>query len=416
LVAAVAFAPSVAYQGAGARFGWVRSVGGDLACAASVLGASCVTSEKESQHRVKIGIDATVVAQSRIDGSSRFISQLVPQLIEVDPENEYYLCYRARVLKRPHRIWWPRHARLHIRVFQDPYSRRLFRKLDVFHATYQRLPVYEDTVPYVCTLHDIFFLSRADMVSAKGHERWSARYQDVALRSRLITTGSEFSKGEIVRLLGVPPQRVRVVPYAASAAFKPQPPSVVAEVRRHYGLAGPYILFGGGFDGRKNVLGGLQAFALALPRLPNDVLLAISGSDGPLAPGARTFVRESGLGGRVRFLGFVPECDYPGMICGSTLYFFPSLFEGFGLPALEAMACGAPVVTASTTSLPEVCGDAAVLVPPSNPTEMADALVRVATSPSLREDLCARGLRRARQSTWRHVAERMLEVYREAAG
>jgi glycosyltransferase involved in cell wall biosynthesis len=365
---------------------------------------------------VKIGIDATIVAQSRIDGISRFTSQLVLHLIEVDAENEYYLCYRARVLKRPHRIWWPRHARLHLRVFQDPYSRRLFRKLDVFHATYQRLPVYQDVVPYVCTLHDIFFLSRPDMVSAGAHERWTARYRDVAARARLITTESQFSKDEIVRLLGVASERVRVIPIAAGPAFRPQPPRVIAEVRRRYELASPYILFGGGFDPRKNVLGALQAFALALPRLPGDALLVISGGAGPLEAAARTFVREAGLNERVRFLGFVPDCDYPAMISRSVLYFFPSLFEGFGLPALEAMACGAAVVTASTTSLPEVCGDAAVLVPPSNPTEMADALVRVATSPSLREDLCVRGLRRARQTTWRHVAERMLEVYREAAG
>jgi glycosyltransferase involved in cell wall biosynthesis len=365
---------------------------------------------------VKIGIDATVVAQSRIDGISRVISQLVLHLLEIDSENEYYLCYRGRALKRPRQIWWPRHPQVRLRIFQDPFSRWLFRKLDVFHATYQRLPVYKDTVPYVCTLHDIFFLSRPDMVSPRAHARWSARYRDVVARSRLITTVSEFSKSEIVGLLGAASQQVRVVPNAASPSFVPQEAAVVAEVRRRYDLAGPYILFGGGFDPRKNVLGALQAFALTLPRLPHDVLLAISGSDGPREPAARTFVREAGLGGRVRFVGFVPECDYPGMMTGSVLYFFPSLFEGFGLPALEAMACGAPVVTASTTSLPEVCAGAAVLADPANAAELADALVEVSTNAGLRQELRARGLRRAQQSTWRRVAEQTLAIYREAAG
>ena len=364
---------------------------------------------------MKIGIDATVVAQSRIDGISRFISQLVVHLLQIDADDEYYLCYRGRALKRPRQIWWPRHPRVHLRIFQDPFSRGLFRKLDVFHATYQRLPVYEDVVPYVCTLHDIFFLSRPDMVSAAAHARWSARYRDVAARARLITTVSEFSKGEIVRLLGVAAERVRVVPNAASPCFAPQAPAAIADVRRRYQLTSPYILFGGGFDARKNVLGVIQAFALALPRLPSDVVLVISGSAGPLEAAARTFVRDAGLGDRIRFLGFVPDSDYPPMIGGSVLYFFPSLFEGFGLPALEAMACGAPVITASTTSLPEVCGDAAVLVPPSDPAAMAEALASVVANQSLQQELRERGLRRARQLTWRQAAERTLEIYREAA-
>jgi glycosyltransferase involved in cell wall biosynthesis len=355
------------------------------------------------------------VAQSRIDWIARFISQLVLHLLEIDSADEYYLCYRARALKHPRQIWRPRHARAHLRLFQDPFNRRLFRKLDVFHATYQRLPVHQNVVPYVCTLHDIYFLSRPDMVSPKAHERWSARYRDVVERSRLITTVSEFSKGEIVNLLGAAPEQVRVVPNAASSSFAPQEAAVIAEVRRRYDLAGPYLLFGGGFHPRKNVLGALRSFALALPRMPSDVLLAISGSGGPDEPAAHAFVREAGLDGRVRFVGFVPEGDYPGMVSGSLLYFFPSLFEGFGLPALEAMACGAPVVTASTTSLPEVCAGAAVLADPADDGTMAEALVSVATSQTLRQELRDRGLRRVRQTTWRSVAEQTLAIYREAA-
>lgn len=364
---------------------------------------------------MNIGIDATVVAQSHIVGISRFITQLVLNLARVDSTNEYYLCYRARALKRPHLIWRPHHPRFHVRFFQGALNRRLFRKLDVFHATYQRLPVHEGLVPYICTVHDIFFLSCPDRVSAKAHERWGARYRDVAARSRLITTVSEFSKGEIVRLLGVEPQRVQVVPNAVSPNYAPQEPNVVARLRERYGFTQPYILFGGGSDARKNVLGALRAFAMALPRLPSDPCLAISGAAGPLEDAARTLVREAGLSTRVRFLGFVPDADYPGLMSGSLLYFFPSLFEGFGLPVLEAMACGAPVLTSSTTSLPEVCGDAAVLVDPADAAQMADALVELAGNETLRQALRQRGLRRARQSTWRQVAERTLELYSQVA-
>jgi len=364
---------------------------------------------------MNIGIDATVVAQSHIVGISRFITQLVLSLAQVDSTNDYYLCYRARALKRPYLIWRPHHPRFRVRFFQGALNRRLFRKLDVFHATYQRLPAHEGLVPYICTLYDIFFLSRRDLVSPKAHERWGARYRDVAARSQLIMTVSEFSKGEIVRLLAVDPQRVQVVPLAASPNYTPQEARVVARIRERYGFAHPYILFGGGSDPRKNVLGALRAFAIARPRLPAELQLAIAGTPGASEDAAQAFVSESGLSTQVRFLGFVPEADYPGLMSGSLLYFFPSLFEGFGLPALEAMACGAPVVASATTSLPEVCGDAALLVDPADPAQMADALVELAGNATLRHELGQRGLRRARQSTWRQVAERTLELYNRVA-
>ena len=364
---------------------------------------------------MRIGIDATTAAQTRIVGISRFIVNLVANLVDVDPEGEYYLFYRPRALKRPQCIWRPHNDRFHIRILQEPFNRRQFRSLDVFHATYQRLPAYYDLVPYLGSLHDIFYLSQPEMGSQRTRERWQARYRDVAQRSRLVMTLSEFSKSEIVRLLSVAPEKVRVVPLAAGPGYVPRDEHTVAALRRNYGLDQPYILYGGGFGRRKNVVGALRAFALALPRLPDDVCFAISGTGGPLEAEARALVQSAGLGQRAKFLGFIPDEDYPGLMTGGLLYFFPSLLEGFGLPALEAMACAAPVVTASTTSLPEVCGDAAVLVDPANESAMADALVEVSRNARLREDLRGRGRQRAQEFTWRRVAEMMLGLYREIA-
>lgn len=362
---------------------------------------------------MRIGIDATVAAQQGIVGISRFIVNLAANLAEIDSVNEYFLFYRPRVLKRPARIWRPATPRFHRRILQEPFNRGQFRRLDVFHATYQRLPAYRDLAPYLGTLHDIFYLSRPEMGSQRTRRRWQERYRDVAARSRLIMTLSEFSKGEIVRLLGVEASRVRVVLLAATPGYTPQPADRVSAARARYALARPYILYGGGFARRKNVLGALGAFARALPRLADDTELAVSGGGGPLEPEARAFVERSGLTRRVRFLGFVPDSDYPALMSGGLAYFFPSLLEGFGLPALEAMACGAPVVTSSTTSLPEVCGDAALLVDPAREAEMADALVEVVHSEALRSELRARGLRRAAEFTWRRVAEEVLRLYRE---
>jgi glycosyltransferase involved in cell wall biosynthesis len=365
--------------------------------------------------RMRIGIDATTAAQPRIVGISRFIVNLVANLVEVDRESDYYLFYRPRAWKRPRCIWRPHNPRFHIRILQEPFNRRLLRRLDVFHATYQRLPGYGDLVPYIGSLHDIFYLSQPEMGSRRTRERWQARYRDVAARSRLVMTLSEFSKHEIVRLLGVAPEKVRVVPLAAGPGYVPRDPRSVAALRPRYGLEQPYILYGGGFGRRKNVLGALRAFARALPRLPTDVCLAISGTGGPMEGEARACVESAQLADRVKFLGFVADEDYPGLMTGSVLYFFPSHLEGFGLPALEAMACGAPVVTSSTTSLPEVCGDAAVLVDPSDDVQMADALVEVVRNESLRKALRQKGLEHAKHFTWRRVAELMVGLYREAA-
>jgi len=364
---------------------------------------------------MRIGIDATTAAQTRIVGISRFIVNLVANLVDVDPDSDYYLFYRPRALKRPRCIWRPNSNRFRIRILQEPFNRRLFRRLDVFHATYQRLPTYHDLVPYIGSLHDIFYLSQPEMGSARTRGRWQARYRDVAERSRLVMTLSEFSKNEIVRLLGTPPEKVRVVPLAAGPGYVPRDERSVAALRSRYGLDQPYILYGGGFGRRKNIVGALRAFARALPRLPHDTCLAISGTGGPMEGEARAFIEVARIADRIQFLGFVADEDYPGLMSGSVLYFFPSLLEGFGLPALEAMACGAPVVTSSTTSLPEVCGDAAVLVDPSDDAAMGDALVEVARNARLQATLREKGLERAKLFTWRRVAELMVGLYREAA-
>jgi len=363
---------------------------------------------------VKIGIDATIVATARIVGISRFVVNLVAEFARRSDAHTYDLYYRPRAIKHPGRIWRPRDPRFRVRLLQEPFHRPRFRALDVFHATYQRLPP-SDLVPYVGSLHDIYYLSQPTMGSPRTRAIEQARYRDVAARSRLILTLSEFSKGEIVRLLSVAPGRVRVVPLAADPAYVPQAAEVVAQARRRYGLVRSYVLFGGGFGRRKNVVGALRAFADARSRLPADLDLAISGAGGPNEMDARRVIREAGLEDRVQLLGFVRDDDHAALMTGSVCYFFPSLLEGFGLPALEAMACGAPVVASSTTSLPEVCGDAARLVDPTDDRAMADALVDVAVHSALRDSMRRAGLARASAFSWTAVASATLALYREVA-
>jgi len=362
---------------------------------------------------MRIGIDATFAAQQRIVGISRFAVNLVRGLAALETPHRFELFYRPRALRQPNRFWHPDDPRFRSHLLAFPLTLASFRGLDVYHSTYQWLPRWTGRAAVVGTLHDVFYLSRPDLGSARTRARAAARYRDVAARAGVIVTLSEYSKGEIVRCLGVEPTRIRVVPLAAEESYAPRPADEVARVRAAYGLDAPYVLFAGGFARRKNAPAAVAAFARALPRLPAGVLLALSGGGGPLAAETRTQVERLGLGARVRFLGFVPDADYPALMSGCLLFFLPTLLEGFGLPALEAMACGAAVLTSSTTCMPEVCGDAARLADPQDEAALADALADLCRDPDQRALLARRGRERASSFTWRRVAETMLAIYEE---
>jgi glycosyltransferase involved in cell wall biosynthesis len=367
---------------------------------------------------MRIGIDATLAAQENIVGISRFVVNLIAELAHIPSPNRYDLFYRPRALTlRRDRMmrFQPTDPRFATHLLAPPFTFASMARLDVYYGTYQWLPRYCGRATIVGTLHDIVYLSRTDLGSQRTRARAQARYRDVAARSKLIVTLSQYSKDEIVRLLGVDPGRVRIVPLAAEAHYVPQPAERIAEVRLSHGLEQPYILFAGGFGRRKNAAGAVRAFARALPDLPADVCLAISGGSGPLEQEVRDLLGSPELAARVHLIGYVADENYPALMSGCLAFFLPTLLEGFGLPALEAMACGAAVVTSSTTSVPEVCGDAALLVDPEDEAALASALVRVCGDTALRERLGALGLERAKLFSWSQVAETMLAIWGEAA-
>jgi glycosyltransferase involved in cell wall biosynthesis len=214
----------------------------------------------------------------------------------------------------------------------------------------------------------------------------------LARRAGLVITVSEFSKGELVELLGVPAERVQVVPNGVDERFRPD--ADPAPARARFGLQRPYVLALGTTSARKN----LDALAQAARRLEREgTELVVAGSE-------RGYLR-GGADMPGRRLGYVPDELLPGLYAGALALALPSLHEGFGLPALEAMACGAPVLAANRGALPETCGDAALLVEP-DPDSMADGLERVTGDAALRERLRAAGLERAALFSWAGTAER----------
>jgi glycosyltransferase involved in cell wall biosynthesis len=226
---------------------------------------------------------------------------------------------------------------------------------------------------------------------------------------------SEATKADLVEILRVPPSKVVVIHEAVGPEFaRPQSPEAVDAVVRRYGLRRPYCLFVGNLEPRKNLPRLIEAFAEVRRRAGAEgrsAQLVLAGTRAWLHGGIFRAVEAHGLADAVAFTDYVPRGDLPALYAGATCFVFPSLYEGFGLPVLEAMAAGAPVVAARAGSIPEVAGDAALLVDARVPDEIAAAIEAVLTDGALRARLVARGRARAAQFEWNTVARRTLAVY-----
>jgi glycosyltransferase involved in cell wall biosynthesis len=312
---------------------------------------------------------------------------------------------RARVSadRPPLRIAWE-HAMLPIAARRD--------RLDLFHGTMNVLPRFLPC-PAIVTIHDLAFLRWPDQVPARRYRYLSAGVAAAAGRAARIIAVSESTKTDVVELLAVDPARISVTPLGVDARFRPPSPEERTAFRERQNLVQPYLLAVGNLEPRKNLPGLLRAFARLAPEVPHDLVLI--GAEGWLTGEFHSTLAGLRLGERVRMTGFVSDEDLPLWYGAADLFVYPSLYEGFGLPVVEAMACATPVVTSNTSSLPEVAGDAALLVAPADDA-LALGIRRVLTDPALAHDLRRRGQARAAEFTWERTAERTVAVYREVAG
>ena len=291
---------------------------------------------------------------------------------------------------------------------------RLVPGATLFHAT-EHLLLPLRGVPTVLTVHDLIF--RRYPAHHKPLNRW---YLNPTLplfcrRAGHIIAVSEQTKRDVIAAYGVPAKKISVIYEAADPRFRPQPAEDRSRCPARYDLPERYLLFVGTIEPRKN-LGRLLA---AFERLHAEGLtdaLVIVGKRGWLYDDFFARLEGSPAKQAVIFPGFVPDADLPAVYAGAQALAFPSEFEGFGLPVLEAMACGAPVVCSNTSSLPEVAGDAALLVDPLDVDALTDALRRVLNDPALAADLRARGLAQAARFSWARAAEETLAVYRRVIG
>jgi glycosyltransferase involved in cell wall biosynthesis len=365
----------------------------------------------------RVAIDARKL---RDFGIGTYIRNILVQLDRLDQQTEYVILCRpgdvdlARSLAPRFRLV-PETAGTYSAVEQVRIPWRLWREhVDLVHEPHYVLPP-ATRCRSVVTIHDCIHLMFPQYLRnrlAYAYARtsmWTATRQ----ASRILTV-SEASKRDILHFFDIPPEKVQVVYNAIDHRFLTAPDEATTDrVRQRYQLDHPFVLYVGNIRPHKNLERLIDAFGRARPRGPEGLKLVVIGDEVSKYPSLRQTVHRHKLDKHVRFLGFQPHETLASFYRLAAAFVFPSLYEGFGLPPLEAMACGTPVVTSNVSSLPEVAGDAALLVDPYNVEAIAEGLVIVLTDEARRQRMIVRGLARARQFSWAESVARIHAVYQE---
>ena len=366
---------------------------------------------------MRYAIDAHAIGQ-RLTGNEVYVRSLLGAFNTVDKQSDFFTYIAVKEAE----AWIPQ--RFHIRyVSPNPFlrlGRSLSRRLrtdgpDLLHVQYTA-PLF-CPVPLVVSIHDVSFLERPEYFTTLRRKQLAFTVARTARRASRIITGSEFSRESILRAYSLDPGKVVVIPNAAHPMFRVVSRAAASKrVQQSLGVKGPFVLSVGDLQPRKNHIGLIQAFAALVkscPQLPHRLVFA--GKETWFAPKVHEAVRQSGVGDRIQFLGFVSDDDLLQLYNACDCFVFPSFYEGFGIPVLEAMACGRAVACANTSSVPEVADGAGILFDPYNPDEIARAMKDILLDHQLRARMERLGLQRAALFTWQETARRTLDVYEEVA-
>ena len=378
---------------------------------------------------MRIGLDFTAAAQQG-GGIGRLTRNVIGALAALDRQNEYrlfvaagrgrdeewkvgglgdvhYPNFKLRTLPLSDHALAVAWHRLRLPLFIELFT----GKLDLFHSPDFTLPPVFRARTLV-TVHDLSFL-RVPECFPHGLRRYlESAVPRAVRRADHIIADSHNTRRDVVELLGAPGAKISVIHCGVEPRFRPLSGEALIAVHRKYSLPERFILSLGTIQPRKNYARLIKAFGILNSQIANCKLhLVIAGGKGWLYEEILAAFERPGLKDRVHFLGFVDDADLPALYNLAELFAFPSLYEGFGLPPLEAMACGTPVVCSETSSLPEVVGDAALMVDPLDVEGLAQSMRRVIEDGSLRASLAARGLERAAAFSWPKAAEKLLKVY-----
>ncbi len=371
---------------------------------------------------MRIAIDAHSVGTG-LGGNESYATNLVEALAEIDQKNQYTIYVTKREALERFKDRWPnfkvKSTLPHTPLIRIPLtlSNELRRNpVDLLHVQFTSPPVAP--CPVVVSIHDLSFEHLPLTFKRRSRMQLRMTVRRSARQAAQVLTLSQYVRDDVIATYGIDPERVAVVPLAAPAHFSPvRDEKELQRVRQKYGIDQNYILSVGSIQPRKNLPRLLEAYSLLRRSQPEVNLpeLVLVGKCAWLYDETLRKIEQLGLSKQVTLTGYVPEADLPALYSGANCFIYPSYFEGFGLPPLEAMKCGAPVIVGNQTSLPEVVGDAAVLVDPFDVGDIAAVLARVISDSTLRFELRAKGLERAKAFDWRETARKTLAVYEKAA-
>jgi glycosyltransferase involved in cell wall biosynthesis len=383
---------------------------------------------------MRIGIDCSLVPGERV-GIGQYSYQLVQALSQVDHENAYVLYpvfyytyhprYRQAVLPQTSNmvVAFRRFPPLLLRALRHPYApwftkEWLLGRVDVVHSVSFSAPRFRSARKrLVITIHDLSFLTHPECHTPENIRHAVSGTRDAVAWADALIAISQHTRRDLIEHMGASPDRVVVTHIAPNPlCVREENPLVLSHVRNAYQLPRDFILFVGALEPRKNVKRLLAAYAQLSPALRRDVHLVIAGGQGWLSDDIRPMVKALSLTDQVHFLGYVKEEDLPALYSLATVFAYPSLYEGFGLPVLEAMQCGTPVLTSNVSALPEVAGEAALLVSPIDVDAITDGLTRLLEDMDLRAELRRHGYARGRLFSWERCARETLAVYQRVYG
>ena len=371
---------------------------------------------------MRIAIDAHAVG-AKLGGNESYAINLIEALAQIDSANSYTIYVTTDEARDRFHQRWPnfkvRSTLPHTPLIRIPLTLSAeLRKnpVDVLHVQFTAPPFCP--CPVVVSIHDLSFEHLPQTFNRRSRTQLRLTVRHSARRAARILSLSEHTRCDIMETYGIEAERIKAIPLAAPKHFAPVHDNrELQRVRHNYGIDGDYILSVGSIQPRKNLARLIKAYASlrgghSAAKLPKLVLV---GKCAWLYDQTLRALEESGVKDSVVLTGYVPEADLPALYTGALCFVYPSYFEGFGLPPLEAMKCGVPVIVGNRTSLPEVVGDAALAVDPFDTDAIAEAIKLLISNSRLREELSVKGQKRAAAFDWQETARKTLSVYEEVA-
>lgn len=381
---------------------------------------------------MKIAIDISPLTRQKKTGIENYVFNLCKNLPLIDKKNEYILFANSyghyqQLQKAVEEIGVSNYQNMSMKVskvpgsvlklmwkyLSVPSSEQMIGNIDIFHAT-DRLDMPLKKSKLVVTIFDMIPLIFKEFLTKDAARYFKDYFDRVIPMADMIISISYCTKTDILKYFDIPEEKVKVIPLAASVNYKRiQEKGLIEKVKNRYGINKKYLLYVGVLDPRKNLINLIKAYNDLPVHTKRDYQLLLCGKKSWYYEEIIRTVRELHLEEKVIFTGYIPEKNMSILLNAAEIFVYPSFYEGFGLPPLEAMACGTPVITSNTSSIPEVVGDAGILVNPDNVAELSDAIFKVLSDESLKIQLSEKSVIQAKKFSWEMTARKTVEVYNQ---